>query len=194
MNEVGTPALQVWGRIAFNFSLTRRGIPMVHTPSLQHHLPGEPARFQPSPVSRAGKTLAETEALCRAKGVRLTPIRRRVLEVLLAAAKPLGAYDLADALVSQGRRMAPITVYRALDFLIEQGLAHRLASRNAYIASTGGHGTPAFLICEDCGEATEITCTDVAETVRRVLTAQGYQPLDRALEITGQCPHCQDVH
>ncbi|MBF9195986.1 transcriptional repressor [Microvirga sp. BT290] len=138
--------------------------------------------------------MAETEAQCRARGVRLTPIRRRVLEVLLGAAKPLGAYDLADALVSQGRKMAPITVYRALDFLIEQGLAHRLASRNAYIASTGGHATPAFLICEACGEATEIACPDVAETVRRVLTAQGYQPLSRALEITGRCPHCQDVH
>ena len=167
---------------------------MVHAPSMQHHLPGEAARFQVSTASSTGKALAETEALCRAKGVRLTPIRRRVLEVLLGAAKPLGAYDLADALVSQGRRMAPITVYRALDFLIEQGLAHRLASRNAYIAGKGSHGTPAFLICDDCGEATEITCTDVAETVRRVLTAQGYQPLAHALEITGQCPHCQDVH
>jgi len=167
---------------------------MVHAPSLQHHLPGETARFQTSATSSTGKALAESEALCRAKGVRLTPIRRRVLEVLLGAAKPLGAYDLADALASQGRRMAPITVYRALDFLIEQGLAHRLASRNAYIASTGSHGTPAFLICEACGEATEIACSDVAESVRRVLTAQGYQPLSRALEITGRCPHCQDVH
>lgn len=167
---------------------------MVHAPSLPYRLSVESPRFQDSPASGTGKILAETEALCRAKGVRLTPIRRRVLEVLLGAAKPLGAYDLADALVSNGRRMAPITVYRALDFLIEHGLAHRLASRNAYIASTGGHGTPAFLICEDCGEATEITCTDVAETVRRVLTAQGYQPLARALEITGQCPHCQDIH
>ncbi|MBM1174452.1 Fur family transcriptional regulator [Microvirga arabica] len=167
---------------------------MVHAPSLQHRLPGESTRFQASPASGTAKTLAETEALCRSKGVRLTPIRRRVLEVLLNSAKPLGAYDLADALVSQGRRMAPITVYRALDFLIEQGLAHRLASRNAYIASTGSHGTAAFLICEACGEATEIACPNVAETVRRVLTAQGYQPLARALEITGRCPHCQDVH
>src|SRR5688500_14078711 len=167
---------------------------MVHTPSLQHHLPGEPARFQASSVSSTGKILAETEALCRAKGVRLTPIRRRVLEVLLGAPKPLGAYDLADALASQGRRMAPITVYRALDFLIEQALAHRLASRNAYLASTSGHATPAFLICDGCGEATEITCSDVAETVRKVLTEQGYQPLSRALEITGRCLHCQDVH
>jgi Fur family zinc uptake transcriptional regulator len=192
MNEVDAPDLQVWRRTAY--SLTRRGIPMVHAPSLQHPLPGDNARFQVSQVSSTGKALAESEALCRAKGVRLTPIRRRVLEVLLGAPKPLGAYDLADSLASQGRRMAPITVYRALDFLIEQGLAHRLASRNAYIASTGSHRIPAFLICDGCGEATEITCSDVAETVRKVLTAQGYQPLSRALEITGRCQHCQDVH
>jgi Fur family zinc uptake transcriptional regulator len=167
---------------------------MVHAPSLPHHLPGDNARFQTSPTSGTGKALAESEALCRAKGVRLTPIRRRVLEVLLRAPKPLGAYDLADALASQGRRIAPITVYRALDFLIEQGLAHRLASRNAYIASTGNRRIPAFLICDGCGEATEITCSDVTETVRKVLTEQGFQPLSRALEITGRCLHCQDIH
>ncbi|MBB3017183.1 Fur family zinc uptake transcriptional regulator [Microvirga lupini] len=167
---------------------------MVHAPSLQHQLPSDNARIQASLDSGTRNTLAETETLCRTRGVRLTPIRRRVLEVLLGAAKPLGAYDLADVLASQGRRMAPITVYRALDFLIEQGLAHRLASRNAYIASTGSRGTPAFLICEACGEATEITCPDVAETVHKVLANQGYQPLSRALEITGRCPHCQDVH
>ncbi|MBJ6124064.1 Fur family transcriptional regulator [Microvirga splendida] len=168
---------------------------MVHAPALQHRLPADSARFQTSPASDSGRrTLAEAEALCRARGVRLTPIRRRVFEMLLGSPKPLGAYDLADALASQGRRMAPITVYRALDFLIEQGLAHRLASRNAYIASTGSRETPAFLVCDGCGEATEITCQEVAATVRRVLSAQGYKPLARALEITGRCVHCQDVH
>jgi len=168
---------------------------MVHAPSLQPHLPNERIQFQaPLNSETAKRTLAETEALCRAKGARLTPIRRRVFEVLLGMAKPLGAYDLVDALASQGRRMAPITVYRALDFLIEQGLAHRLASRNAYIASSSSQGTTAFLICEGCGEASEITSPDVSETVRRVLTEQGYQPLARALEITGRCLHCQDVH
>jgi Fur family transcriptional regulator, zinc uptake regulator len=177
------------------FSLERGEIPMAHAPSLQQPVPNERIRFQaPLNPEAAKRTLAETEALCRTRGARLTPIRRRVLEVLLGTAKPLGAYDLVDALSSQGRRLAPITVYRALDFLIEQGLAHRLASRNAYIASSNSHGTAAFLICEACGEASEITSPDVSETVRRVLTEQGYQPLARALEITGRCLHCQDVH
>ena len=90
--------------------------------------------------------------------------------------------------------MAPITVYRALDFLIEQGLAYRLASRNAYIASSGTGRTTAFLVCEGCEEAAAIASPDVADTVFKVLAQQGYQPRARVLEITGRCPHCQDMH
>ena len=75
---------------------------MVHAPSLQQPLPNERIRFQaPLNPEAAKRTLAETEALCRTRGARLTPIRRRVLEVLLGTARPLGAYDLADALASQ---------------------------------------------------------------------------------------------
>jgi Fur family zinc uptake transcriptional regulator len=168
---------------------------MVHALSLQHHLPTGSEGFKASlSAVTAKQSLADTEALCRARGARLTPIRRQVLEVLLSATKPLGAYDLVDRLGSGGRRMAPITVYRALDFLIEQGLAHRLASRNAYLASSGSRGTTAFLICEACGEATEINSPDVADTVVKILTEQGYQPQARVLEITGHCSHCRDVH
>ncbi|WP_262273115.1 transcriptional repressor [Microvirga yunnanensis] len=93
--------------------------------------------------------------------------------------------------------MAPITIYRALDFLIEQELVHRLASRNAYIASSGtvaGARTTAFLICDGCGDVNEIASPDVAETVLKVLRDQGYQPRTKVLEITGRCARCQDVH
>src|SRR3954471_10221515 len=90
-------------------------------------------------AERAGKALAQAEAICRAHGARLTPIRRKVLEALYATHKPMGAYDLAEILGPRGRRLAPITVYRALDFLIEQGFVHRLASQNAYIASPNAH-------------------------------------------------------
>jgi Fur family zinc uptake transcriptional regulator len=176
-------------------SFIKERILMVHAPSAQNHLPAESTGFKASlSIETAKQILTDMEALCRARGARLTPIRRRVLEVLLGATKPLGAYDLVSQLGSGGRRMAPITVYRALDFLIEQGLAHRLASRNAYIASSGSRGTTAFLICEACGEATEVNSPDVADTVVKILTEQGYQPRARVLEITGRCPHCQDVH
>ncbi|WP_201829767.1 Fur family transcriptional regulator [Microvirga zambiensis] len=171
---------------------------MAHLPSLQH--PGFNAGV-PMPTfhssERTEQALALSEAFCRARGARLTPIRRRVLELLHSAQKPLGAYDLVELLGSQGHRMAPITIYRALDFLIEQGLAHRLASRNAYIASsslTGARTTTAVLICEVCGDVSEVASPDVAETVTKVLREQGYQPRSRILEITGRCSHCRDDH
>jgi Fur family zinc uptake transcriptional regulator len=171
---------------------------MAHTPSLQHRLTHEGAQIRaPRASEKTEQAIAQSEALCRAKGTRLTPIRRRVFEVLHGFDKPLGAYDLVDLLGSQGRRMAPITVYRALDFLIEQGLVHRLASRNAYIANSNvssSHRTTAFLICEGCGDVNEITSPDVADTVLKVLQEQGYQPRTRILEITGRCAHCQDIH
>lgn len=171
---------------------------MAHTPSLQHRLPNEGAPIRtPKASEKTEQVIAQSEVLCRAKGARLTPIRRRVLEVLHGFDKPLGAYDLVDLLGAQGRRMAPITVYRALDFLIEHGLVHRLASRNAYIASSStsnDHKTTAFLICEGCGDVNEVNSPDVADTVLKVLQEQGYQPRTRILEITGRCAHCQDVH
>jgi Fur family zinc uptake transcriptional regulator len=120
-----------------------------------------------------------------------------VLEVLHGLDKPLGAYDLVDLFGAQGRRMAPITIYRALDFLIEQGLVHRLASRNTYIASSStssSRETTAFLICEGCGDVNEVISPDVADIVLKVLQERGYQPRTKILEITGRCAHCQDIH
>lgn len=148
----------------------------------------------------AGKTaeaLAQAETICRSSGVRLTPIRRRVLETLHVSARPLGAYELADALAPTGRRMAPITVYRALDFLIEQGLVHRLASQNAYIASfTNSHSreTTAFLLCEDCGGVDEAASSELGASLTALLDRQGFQPRAKVLEVTGRCSRCQGRH
>ena len=79
--------------------------------------------------------LEQATAICAKRGARLTPIRRRVLELIWASHKPSGAYDILEALSqeSRGKRIAPPTVYRALDFLLEQGLIHRLESLNAFI-------------------------------------------------------------
>lgn len=171
---------------------------MAYTSSLQDRpfREGAPSRA-PEASEKAKEAIAQSEALCRAKGARLTPIRRRVLEALHDLDRPLGAYDLVDLFGAQGRRMAPITIYRALDFLIEQGLVHRLASRNTYIASStasSGRETTAFLICDGCEYVTEVTSPDVTDTVLKVLQERGYQPRTRILEITGRCAHCQDVH
>ena len=78
--------------------------------------------------------LAHAERFCAERSQRLTPIRRRVLEVLLENHNPLGAYEIMDRAAASGTRPAPITVYRALDFLRENGLVHRIESRNAFVA------------------------------------------------------------
>ncbi len=90
---------------------------------------------------------------------KFTPIRRQVLQALLSSHRPLGAYEVIDELAKSMPRPAPITVYRALDFLMENGLVHRIESRNAYLACAHDHDAAAmvaFLICERCGSVGEI--------------------------------------
>ncbi len=138
--------------------------------------------------------MAQAEDLCRASGARLTPIRRHVYEALHESQKPLGAYDLAEVLSPKGRRLAPITVYRALDFLIEQGLAHRLASKNAYIASANApetQDTAAFLICESCGSVDEVSSQELSASVSQLMAGKTFRPKDKVLEISGLCVQCQ---
>ncbi len=163
--------------------------------SMDHHHPEGACAHAAHQSERAGDALASAEAACRAKGARLTPMRREVLEALYATHRPLGAYDTAEVLARKtGRRLAPITVYRALDFLLEQGLAHRLASRNAFVACPHGHAAGefvAFLICETCGGVDEMSSADVAETIADLLAREGFQPRLQVLEISGHCAHCR---
>ena len=99
----------------------------------------------------AADAIAHAETVCKQRGQRFTPIRRQVLEALLSSHRPLGAYDVIEELAKRVARPAPITVYRALDFLMEQGLVHRIESRNAFLACAHNHDTSssvAFLICD----------------------------------------------
>lgn len=168
---------------------------MAHTASykpLVQSTTDRPQRIQPS--KETSQALARAEAICRAHGVRLTRIRRTVLEALCSTSRPLGAYELADLLATGARRMAPITVYRALDFLIEQGLAHRLASRNAYIATVDSNGTQeatAYLICEDCGSVEEASSAAFAGALSDLLSRAGFEPKAKMLEVAGRCSHCR---
>ena len=144
----------------------------------------------------ASDALAHAEQICADRHERLTPIRRRVLEALLASHQPLGAYELIDRLAEDGARPAPITIYRALDFLREQGLAHRIESRNAFIACVHNHasGDPVvFLICEKCGAVGEAASATVAETIGNASRAAGFTPKTPVIEIYGICAHCKDA-
>ena len=99
--------------------------------------------------------MAAAERLCSERGLRFTPLRRRVLELVWSSHKPVGAYALLDALRNEALGSAPPTVYRALDFLIEQGFIHRIERMNAFVGCShpGEAHRGFFLICGACGNA-----------------------------------------
>ena len=141
----------------------------------------------------AADVIAHAEQLCAASSQRLTPMRRKVLEVLAGSHKPLGAYEIIDAAAKAGPRPAPITIYRALDFLRDNGLVHRIESRNAFIACVNNHASGdlvVFLICERCGSVGEIPAAPVAQSVNAAARASGFVPKMSVVEISGTCAHC----
>ena len=138
--------------------------------------------------------IADAEALCTARAVRLTPLRRKVLAALISGHRPLGAYEIMDRLAEQGPRPAPITVYRALDFLLENGLVHRIASRNAFIACIHNHAASdnvVFLICERCGAVGEAPSAAVKTTLNAAAAQAGFTPNIPVIEVPGLCAHCR---
>jgi Fur family zinc uptake transcriptional regulator len=143
----------------------------------------------------AEAALERADALCRERGARLTPVRRQVLEALADTHQPIGAYELIERLEDgDGRRPAPITVYRALDFLLEHGLAHRIESRNAFIACGRDHsagGVVMFLICESCGTVGEATSDAVGAALAGAAGKAGFRPRAQVVEIAGECAHCR---
>ena len=141
------------------------------------------------------KALQHAEQVCAKRSQKFTPIRRQVLEALLSSHRPLGAYEVIEELAKTKPRPAPITVYRALDFLMENGLVHRIESRNAFLACALAHdetSAMAFLICERCGLVGEVPAASVAQSVTASARATGFAPRMSIVEITGVCAHCQN--
>jgi Fur family zinc uptake transcriptional regulator len=152
------------------------------------------------PHDDAGLPAQEADALgaaltlCRNEGIALTPGRRRILEILARAGRPLGAYDLIDRVAAlTGKRPAPISIYRALDFLLENSLIHRLASRNAWLACGHGHAREApvaFLICDSCGEVVEADSGALRGSLRALASNAQFSPRAQVMEVTGICKAC----
>ena len=149
--------------------------------------------------------LATAARLCAARGARLTPLRRRVLELIWYGHAPVGAYDLLARLsdprgtagergtAKERRPAAPPTVYRALAFLLAQGLIHRIESLNAYVGCMqpeGAHGGQ-FLICGDCGAAAEVHDPRVDAAVARRARELGFKVRRKTIEVAGVCLPCQ---
>ena len=148
------------------------------------------------PVDAPVAAVERAERLCRARGARLTPQRRRVYELLVAAGAPVTAYALLHRLAADGGNPAPPTVYRALDFLQAHGLVHRLASHNRFVACDHpGDGAHAgvFFVCSRCGRALEWDDRRVARAVIRSAREAGYRLEGAVLpEVEGVCPGCAD--
>jgi Fur family zinc uptake transcriptional regulator len=142
------------------------------------------------------EALAAAEAECRRRGARLTPIRRRVLELVWASHSAVGAYALLDALARQGGPVAPPTIYRALDFLLSHGLIHRVELKNAYIGCRhpGHPQCGVVVLCPGCGAAAEDQDAGVEQAIAALVERLGVAPGGRrAVEIEALCPHCQNA-
>jgi Fur family transcriptional regulator, zinc uptake regulator len=137
--------------------------------------------------------VAAAERLCAAKDLRFTPLRRRVLELVWSSHKPVGAYALLDELRNEELGSAPPTVYRALDFLIEHGLIHRIERMNAFVGCShpGERHRGFFLICGECGNAEELESKSVADSISASAGRHGFAARDMTLEVTGTCAECQ---
>ena len=139
----------------------------------------------------ATQALRHAENLCSAKKLRFTAMRRQVLATIWESHAPIGAYDILAQLNAGGGRNAPMAVYRALDFLLEQGLVHRVASLNAFVgcAHPGEkHGNHLF-ICRVCGTVAEFEAQAVNSALARAIP--GFQVESDIIEVTGVCPHCR---
>jgi Fur family zinc uptake transcriptional regulator len=137
--------------------------------------------------------VSAAEKLCATKGLRFTPLRRRVLELVWSGHKPVGAYALLDQLRDEDLGSAPPTIYRALDFLIEHGLIHRIERMNAFIGCShpGEAHRGFFLICGECGNAEELESTAVADSITASAGRRGFAARDMTLEVTGTCADCR---
>jgi len=137
--------------------------------------------------------VSAAESLCAARGLRFTSLRRRVLELVWLGHKPVGAYALLDQLRDEDLGSAPPTIYRALDFLIEHGLIHRIERMNAFIGCShpGESHRGFFLICGECGNAEELESATVADTIAASASRRGFAARDMTLEVTGTCADCR---
>lgn len=135
-------------------------------------------------------SLAAAEALCVERKLQLTPVRKRVLEILLEAHAALGAYDVLGRLAEEGLGSKPPVAYRALGFWVEQGLVHRIEKLNAYVACAhpGRVHDAAFMICRDCGLVAEAEST---APLGQSAGAAGFQIESVVIEAEGLCPKCR---
>ncbi len=138
------------------------------------------------------QALLNAVRICRDRGLRLTAQRRRVLELVWKSHKPVGAYELLDALKLDGKKAGPPTVYRALDFLIGANLVHRLDSLNAFVGCPDPDNphTGQFLGCRSCRSVAELDDQTISDLIASSAQATGFLAEEQTLEVQGVCAAC----
>lgn len=137
--------------------------------------------------------VAAVAAACQANGLQLTPVRRRVLEILLSEHRAMGAYEILDTLRAEGLGSQPPVVYRALDFLVKHGFAHKVERLNAFTACShpGQSHSPAFLICRSCSAVAEAAAEPAKGDLGAVAAEAGFEIEQAVVEAEGLCPACR---
>jgi Fur family zinc uptake transcriptional regulator len=137
--------------------------------------------------------LVRAQMTCAARGARLTPVRRRVLELILSMDQPTGAYALLAELQRGRGKLGPPTVYRALEFLLAHGLIHKLETSAAFIACCDiehPHESQ-FIICDDCGATEELRDETIGESLRQLAERRGFAVARQIVEARGLCLVCR---
>lgn len=140
--------------------------------------------------------LSSAQLICKKRGARLTPVRRRVLELILSSEQPTGAYALLGELQRGRGKLGPPTVYRALEFLLAHKLIHKVETSSAFIAC-GDIDHPhesQFVICDDCGATEELCDEDIVQSLRRLGEGRGFAVERQIVEARGLCPVCRVAH
>ena len=128
-----------------------------------------------------------------AKQIRLTDLRRQVFEEIAASHAAIGAYHVQEKLAQKGTRLAPVSIYRALEALLEAGVVHRLESRNAYFACHGHHGAGSVqvvLTCSRCADVAEVAGDGVLKAIDTAAATAGFKPTASIVEVAGICGNC----
>src|SRR5262245_13318502 len=139
--------------------------------------------------------MQRAERLFEAHGLKFTQRRRRVFQEIASSHHAIGAYDVLERLSRHGERLAPISVYRAIDALLATGAVHRLESRSAYFACHAVHaqgGHQLVLACEACGRVAEVADDRIFAALARRMRQAAFEPRRTVVEVTGTCPECQE--
>jgi Fur family transcriptional regulator, zinc uptake regulator len=152
----------------------------------------------PAPEQQTARKLAQTieraTKIFADKNIRFTKLRQQVFEEIAATYSSIGAYEILARMAGKGTRVAPISIYRALDALLEAGVIHRLESKNAFFAcrrtdhSKGRR--PLFLSCEKCGAVGEVDGQHIFDLIGQAATGAKFAPRVKFVEVQGLCPRC----